>query len=143
MTHPSVSEDILKESLSLVERSGVVMIGSNDPAGYPNIKAMFKMETEGLKTVWLSTNTSSKRVAQFLKDPKACLYFVDTENFKGLMLTGEMEVLDDLASRQRMWRDGAEIYYPLGVTDPDYAVLRFTARSGNYYHGLQNVTFAV
>jgi general stress protein 26 len=42
-----------------------------------------------------------------------------------------------------MWREGCEKYYPLGVTDPDYSVLRFTARWGNYYHGLANVTFEV
>ncbi len=34
-----------------------------------------------------------------------------------------------------------EKYYPLGVTDPDYTVLRFTSQWGNYYHALSNVTF--
>ncbi|MGC9393386.1 MAG: pyridoxamine 5'-phosphate oxidase family protein, partial [Anaerolineae bacterium] len=111
--------------------------------GFPNIKAMLKMENEGLKTVWLSTNTSSRRVAQLFRDPKACLYFVDMEGWMGLMLVGEMEVLQDAASRQRLWRDGFERYYPQGVDDPDYTVLRFTARWGNYYHALANVTFAI
>lgn len=44
-------------------------------------------------------------------------------------------------SKQRLWREGFEKYCSLGVTDPDYSVLRFTAKTGNYYSGLKNVTF--
>jgi general stress protein 26 len=102
---------------------------------------MFKMENEGLKTVWFSTNTSSRRVAQFLKDPRACVYISDNDHFEGLMLVGEMAVLQDEESRRRIWREGFEQYYRQGVNDPDYSVLRFTARWGNYYHGLANETF--
>lgn len=134
-------ETAMQEALSLTDRAGIVMLGTNGDDGTPNIKAMIKMENEGLKTVWLSTNTSSRRVGQLRRDPKACLYFVDMEQWMGLMLVGEVEVRQDAASRQRLWREGFERYYPQGVTDPDYTVLRFTARQGNYYHGLANVSF--
>ena len=59
------------------------------------------------------------------------------------MLVGEIEVLQDAEVRQRLWHSGDERYYPLGVTDPDYSVLHFTARWGNYYHTLSNVSFAI
>lgn len=134
-------EEAKTNSLKLVKNCNIVMVGSNGSNGYPNIKAMFKVEAEGLKTMWLSTNTSSKRVTQFKENPKACLYFVDQSEFKGLMLVGDMEVLIDIESRKRLWSEGCEVYYPLGVEDPDYSVLRFTAKWGNYYHGLQNVSF--
>lgn len=137
------TETAIQEALSLADRSGIVMLGTNGDDGIPNIKAMIKMENEGLKTVWLSTNTSSRRVGQLRRDPRACFYFVDMEKWMGLMLVGEVEVLQDPESRQRLWREGYERYYPLGVNDPDYTVLRFTARWGNYYHGLANVTFDI
>ena len=135
-------ETAIQQALSLADRSGIVMLGTNGDEGIPNIKAMLKMENEGLKTVWLSTNTSSRRVTQLLHDPKSCLYFVDMEKWMGLMLVGEIEVLQDAESRQRLWREGYERYYPLGVDDPDYTVLRFTAQWGNYYHA-GNVTFEI
>ena len=134
-------EEAIREALTLASRSGIAMLGTNGDNGYPNIKAMIKMENEGLNRIWLSTNTSSKRVSQLGRNSKACIYFVDFEQWMGLMLVGEVEVLQDRESRQRLWREGFEKYYPLGVTDPDYSVLRFTAQWGNYYHALSNVTF--
>jgi general stress protein 26 len=102
---------------------------------------MIKMENEDLKRIWFSTNTSSRRIGQLARNPKACVYFVDLDQWMGLMLIGDVEVLQDMASRKRLWREGNAKYYPLGVTDPDYSVLRFTTQWGNYYHALSNVTF--
>jgi general stress protein 26 len=125
-------EEARRKALALVERSEIALLESNSDDGYPWIKAMLKMEAEELKTVWFSTNTSSRRVAQFLRDPRACVYFVDFSDWMGLMLIGEIEVLSDQQSRERLWRDGYERYYPLG----------FSAKSANYYHQLDNLSFA-
>jgi general stress protein 26 len=135
--------EAVSQSLELVKGSELALVGSNGEGGYPNIKTMIIMDHEGLKRIWFSTNTSSRRIAQFRRDPKGCVYFLDSEAWKGLMLTGEMEILTDAESRRRLWRPGYERYYPLGVDDPDYSVLRFTAAKGNFYHALANADFDV
>jgi len=136
-------EEAIKESLKLAEKSEIVMLGSNGVNGYPHIKAMIKRENEGIGTIWFSTNTSTKRVPQVMKDPKTCVYFVDFDQWKGLMLVGTIEVLQDAESKKRLWEESDRRYYPKGVTDPDYTVLRFTAEWGNYYHKISNVTFNI
>lgn len=50
-----------------------------------------------------------------------------------IMLIGTMEVLEDNDTKQMIWQDGDTMYYPKGVTDPDYCVLHFTANTGRYY----------
>ena len=126
-----LKEEAIQAALDLANRSQIAMLGTNGDGGYPNIKAMIKAENQGLRTIWFSTNTSSKRVAQLRRDPRASVYFVDVQNWMGVMLVGNMELLQDMESRQRLWSPGCERYYPLGVTDPDYTVLRFTAPWGN------------
>ena len=59
------------------------------------------------------------------------------------MLKGTMEVLTDSKSKEEIWREGDEIYYPLGVTDSDYCVLKFTAQSGRYYSNFRSEDFLV
>ncbi|MDH4208536.1 MAG: pyridoxamine 5'-phosphate oxidase family protein, partial [Anaerolineae bacterium] len=80
---------------------------------------------------------------RLLQDSRSCVYYVDFDKWMGLMLVGTIEVLQDMESRQRLWRPGFERYYPQGVTDPDYSVLRFTAQWGDFYHALSHVTFDV
>jgi general stress protein 26 len=55
---------------------------------------------------------------------------------------GNMEVCTDKEHKIMLWREGFEIYYPKGIDDEDYCVLKFTAIKGNYYHGLNNIDFA-
>ncbi len=135
------TSEVITRALDLVERSRSVLVGSVDSDGYPNIKGMFNLKHDGLKTFLFSTNTSSKRTGQFVEDPRACLYIVDLQRIEGLLLVGKMEALQDPDLKQLLWFDGCEKYYPLGVTDPDYTVLRFTAERGNYYHKLVKVDF--
>jgi general stress protein 26 len=136
-------EEASQKAAALVDRSKIALLGTNGDNGYPQIKAMLVPDHEGIKRIWFSTNTSSRRVGQLRRDPKACVYFVDFQIWQGLMLVGTMEILQDADSRRRLWHPGDEQYYPQGVADPDYTVLRFTAQWGNYYHALSNVTFDI
>ena len=136
-------QEAMAEGLQLVERSKICLLGTNGEDGFPNVKAMMNAKHEGINKIWLSTNTSSRRVQQLKKDNRVCVYYVDDQDFKGLMLTGTIRILQDLESRQMLWADGDERYYPLGVEDPDYSVLCFTAHKGNYYHKLKNITFEI
>lgn len=129
---------------NLIERSGNALIGSMDDDGFPNVKAMFKPRVrEGIRVFYFTTNTSSRRVQQFLKNPKACVYFYDKRFYRGAMLRGKMEVLHDEEYKKLIWRDGDEMYYPQGVTDPDYCVLRFTATDGRYYYHFKSENFQI
>lgn len=59
------------------------------------------------------------------------------------MLIGRMEVLEDPASKEMIWQEGDTMYYPKGVTDPDYCVLKFVAVSGRYYANFHSEIFEI
>jgi len=129
---------------NLIDKQGVSFVGSVDAEGFPNMKAMLPpRKREGIKTFWFTTNTSSMRVAQYRANPKACLYFYDKRFFRGVMLLGTMEVLEDADSKAMIWRDGDTTYYAGGVTDPDYCVLKFTATAGRYYANFKSEDFDI
>ena len=112
----------------------VTYISSVDEEGFPCTKAMLSPRVrEGIKTFYFTSNTLSLRVAHYKANPKASIYFCDAKGFKGMMLRGTMEVLTDAKSKEMIWRDGDTQYYPSGVTDPNYCVLKFTATDGRFY----------
>jgi len=136
--------DASKTIGNIIDKANVSIISSVDEDGFPNSKAMLPpRKREGIKHIFFTTNTSSMRVGQYLKNPKACVYFFDKRYFKGIMLRGAMEVLHDSAAKEMIWKQGDEMYYPQGVTDPDYCVLRFTAQNGRYYSNFKSEDFEV
>jgi general stress protein 26 len=136
--------DVEKTIGSLIDRAGIAIISSVDSDGFPNTKAMLPPRLrEGIRFLYFTTNTSSLRVQQYQKNPQACVYFYDKRFFRGVMIKGKMEVLQDAASKQMIWHPGDERYYSLGVSDPDYCVLKFTGQNGRYYSDFKSANFAV
>lgn len=136
--------DPVKTIGTILDKQSVVYISSVDADGYPNTKAMLApRKREGIKVIYFHTNTSSMRVKQYRSNPKACLYFCDRRFFRGVMLTGTVEVLEDPEYKEMLWQAGDTMYYPEGVTDPDYCVLRFTAEHGRYYSNFKSEDFDV
>lgn len=136
--------DVQKTIGNLIDKQGVAFIASIAEDGFPNMKAMLPpRKREEIKVFYFTTNTSSMRVAQYRKNPNACIYFCDKRFFRGVMLIGTMEVLEDERSKRMIWREGDTMYYPQGVTDPDYCVLRFVAHSGRYYANFHSESFEI
>lgn len=129
---------------NLADKQTVAFIGAADEEGFPVVKAMLApRKREGIKVFYFTTNTSSRHTAQYRENPKACIYFCDRRFFRGAMLKGTMEILEDSASKEMIWREGDTMYYPGGVTDPDYCVMRFTAISGRFYSNFHSEDFEV
>ena len=127
-----------------IDRQSTAFIGSLDADGFPNIKAMLApRQREGLRVFYFTTNASSLRVRQYRHNPQACVYFCDRRFFRGVMFRGGMEVLEDMESKSAIWREGDTLYYPLGLLDPDYCVLRFPAESGRFYSKFRSEDFAL
>jgi len=128
----------------LIGKQKIAYIASVDENGYPNMKAMLApRKRNGLREFWFSTNTSSLRVAQYRENPKASIYFCERKfySYRGVMLVGTMEVLEDAASKEMIWEKGDKMFYPEGVSDPDYCVLKFTAASARWYSNLKHGSF--
>lgn len=129
---------------NLIDRQNVAFISSVDADGFPNTKAMLPpRKREGIRIFYFTTNTSSMRVSQYRCNPKACIYFCDKRFFRGIMFKGTMAILEDCKSKEMIWQEGDTMYYPGGVTDPDYCVLKFTAETGRFYSSFKSEEFKI
>ena len=136
----------LKEIEKFINKQKVSFICSIDDENYPNVKAVLKpRKKNGLKEFYFSTNTSSMRVNQYKSNPNASIYFYHKGLIKyvGVMLRGKMEILTDQKTKNMIWKKGDTMFYKKGVTDPDYCVLKFTAKEGRYYCNLKTKTFNI
>lgn len=133
----------LQSIAELRQTSNTAYLASINNEGYPVMRAMLVLENDSLRTQYFSTNTSSGKVGYFGQDSKASVYYCQPNDYKGLLFVGDIKVCTDQETKDFLWREGFERYYPKGVTDPDYCVLKFTARSGSYYNGPNSTTFTI
>jgi len=138
-------------SLELLETAEAAILTTIDEEGFPQTRAMFNLRRKeqfpGLADifknhhndylVYFTTNTSSPKVAFIRKDPKVSVYYSKASEFRGLMLSGEIEIVTDQSEKEAIWQPGWERYYPGGVLDPDHTVLRLAPMKAKYYHQLK------
>jgi len=83
------------------------------------------------------------RIRQYKANPKACIYFYDKRFFRGVMLKGTMNVLDDEKTKKELWKDEYSIYYKGGRDGGDFIILKFTAQIGRYYSNFNSEDFKI
>lgn len=135
-----------KEKLigKMIDKQSVCYISSIDVDGFPNTKAMLRpRKRNGIKEIFFSTNTSSLKVASFRKNKKACLYFCDKRFYRGIMLKGTVEILENQEIKDELWQMGDIMYYKKGKTDPDYCVIKFTSISARYYSNFKSIDMEI
>jgi general stress protein 26 len=148
-------EEAKKLSIELMETSKAAVLTTIDDENCPITRAMFNLRnteqfpefSEFFKTqesefiIYISTNTSSSKVEHIKNNPKINIYYYDPENIKGVMFGGEVEIINDLDVKRKIWLDWWDRYYPEGLRDPDYTLLRLNPKTARFYHKLQHVKF--
>jgi general stress protein 26 len=130
-------------SLELVNRSTIAYLSTIDSFGFPFTKAMLNLYHLNLEMICFSTNTSSKRVKQINENSKASVYYCDEKKYVGLLLIGTIKVDRDICMRKSLWFEGSELFYPLGIDDPDYSVLQFKTEKCDLYNGKEIIQFNI
>jgi general stress protein 26/ketosteroid isomerase-like protein len=138
----SQKQDIRETCLDLIATLPICHLTTVDEQGYPHTTAMLNLrcarEYPGLVDlhaeeandfcVYMTTSTQSPKTARLRANPRVCLYFCDEANIIGLMLGGDIEVVEDQTFKERIWQDGWTMYYPNGPQGPEYGVIRMAPR---------------
>ena len=133
-----MDSQLKKVCLDLMASSDEAYVTTVDERGYPQTRCMGNLRNkEKFPTlvrifeqhnddfmILLTTNTSSAKIAQIKQNPAACIYYCKSGEFQGMMLSGDIEILNDRDTRESIWQPGWEQFYPQGPNDPDHTVLR-------------------
>ncbi|MFX1513285.1 MAG: pyridoxamine 5'-phosphate oxidase family protein [Promethearchaeota archaeon] len=148
-------KEIKHFAVQLMDTADAVYLTTVDKDGVPYIRALENLKNselfpkqskiiKGYKNdlvAYLSTNTSSAKVEQIKKNPRVAAYYCRPREFLGVMLGGFVEIVTDQKIKKELWGEGWERYYPKGVGDPDYTILRL--RPTHLRGWNQNTTFLV
>ena len=142
------SPESKNRTLELIESVPSLVFTTICPEGYPHARAVsnlchkesyplltdFFAKRQNPFTQWIVTSTSSEKLKQLRKNPKSALYYCQANAFHGLMLGGDMEIIEDPSIKKALWQEPWKQFYTRGPEDPEYAVLCFKPISARGWH---------
>ena len=114
---------LIEKAAEILARCETVVITSINQEGYPRPVPMSNIKSEGATTVWLATGKDSLKTKEFAANPKAGLCFQEEGN--SVVLTGEVEIIEDVATKQELSQEWFRAHFSKGPTDPNYVLLKF------------------
>ena len=100
--------------------------------GYPDLRPLALCAHDGLDSLWFGTARTTRKVAQLKDNPHCTVHVLGEEGGMEFRLFGSMKLLNDSASRRRIWQDEFLRYFPDGVDSPELLVLQLVAVRGEY-----------
>lgn len=110
-------------------------VASISEEGIPYVRAMLIEKVDGLKEIWLSTAANSKKIEHYAQNSNASVYFADIANYQGLLLTGRIQIDPSKELRKEFWKSYYSSYYPGGINDSQYTILKFVSEKAILYAG--------
>ena len=118
--------------LQMLVKNPFVSMATFGTDDWPDVRAMVVAATDGVDALWFATCPDSSKVAQTRKNPKATIYGYDLATMTEFRVFGSIELLDDAASRRKVWSDEFLEHWPDGVDSPNMIVMRFSTACGVY-----------
>lgn len=91
-----------------------------DSTGGPHVRTMNPFPPDSTMTVWIATNSRSRKAEEIRKNSRVCLYYADHKNAIGYVtITGKATLVDEMSEKQKRKR----AYWDQAFPDWKYLVL--------------------
>ncbi len=99
--------------------------------GYPRSCVLGVIGRDSYKDIFFSTGLDGTKVRHLKTNPKASVCFFLAPD--SVTLSGTAEVIDDLSEKERLWTEWMRPYFPNGVKDENFALIKFTGKTATFF----------
>jgi len=131
------AEEIIKSKTAAANMGVGVTLSLLDHEGYPTTSTLSISKADGIRQITFGGQLDSNKAKRAKENSRAsvCIFDDDYENgsYYNITLVGDIEVVTDIETKKDTWYPGLEEYFPDGVDDPNYCVLKFTTKRYNLW----------
>ena len=127
----------------LLEEYDTVMLVTTRQDGRLNARPMHVARLDPNCDMWFLTHGDDK--VSELRANSAAQIVAQDEMRSWLSITGHVDILNDRARVEELWKEPYRAWFPGGKEDPDIRVLAFRPEQGEYWdqRGMKKVTYAI
>lgn len=124
-----MSMNFLEKAAAILSKCHLVTLAPSDETWYPHISILANENYDGISTLWVATWTSSIENAIFSENPNASILCYCDGNT--ITLNGRIQIICDSDIKKSLWQERYIQYFPQGMKDPQYCILRFDTFEAN------------
>src|SRR5262245_51412655 len=115
---------VLGVARTLMEAAGYCALITVDAEGRAQARTMDPFPPEDELTVWMATNSASRKVAEIRANPRVTLFFFDPKSSGAVTILGEARLIDDAGEKARRWKPSWSRFYKQANRGADYLLIR-------------------
>ncbi|MCK5129668.1 MAG: pyridoxamine 5'-phosphate oxidase family protein [Clostridiales bacterium] len=126
-----MNANIIKKANDIVNSSTAAYVAVILKEGFPHCATRSSQKPDGIFSCYFSTSTSGDMAQSIINNSKTSVCF--NKGADNVSLSGNCEIVSDMSIKKELWNDGLIEYFPKGVKDPEYCVIKFTAKSASLW----------
>jgi general stress protein 26 len=126
----------------LLKGFDTAMLVTRAADGHLHARPMAIAELRADADAYFVTSVDSPKVAEIYADADVMLTFQSANQYAAVY--GRVNVLQDRALIERLWKEPWKVWFPRGKSDPAITLLRFDAERGEFWNnaGMRGVQYA-
>lgn len=125
----------LKELITDIRIASLVTMESD---GSLRSRPMATQELDADAELWFFTNDRSPKMDAVLVHPQVCVCYAAPDKNRYVSVSGSCELVTDPDKIRQLWKPILKAWFPLGLDDPDLALLRVDIVTAQYWEGSSN-----
>jgi general stress protein 26 len=124
MTEISIEHalDVTRATIEAAEFCFLITLSESGP---PSARVMQPFGPEDDFVIWFGASLESRKVREIERDPRATVGYEYGEEGAYVTLLGTAEIVGDLETRRRCWRESFEAFWSQGPDSDEYVAIRF------------------
>jgi general stress protein 26 len=106
------SEKLMTAAREIIESAATCALITLDDNNLPMVRTMDPFTPEADFTIWLGTNSESRKVNHIKNNPNVSLYYQDGDDSGYVVIHGKAQIIDDEQEKQKRWKKEWEAFYP-------------------------------
>lgn len=122
----------------LIKDIHVAMMTTTASDGDLRSRPMITARQEFDGDLWFFTLDNDPKAAEIEKQPSVNLAYSDPDSDRYVSVTGKAELIRDAKKAELLWTEELREWFPVGLTDPDLALIRVDVEEAEYWDSKVN-----
>ena len=135
------NSNLFAKANAIIKACDAAHFGVIDEDGGPHVSTVSTINPENIFTAYFATGLNANKTRRLLRDKRASVCYRAGGN--NISLTGEAQILTDPQTKSQCWLDWFIGHFPGGETDPNYCVIKFTAKRASLWIDNEGAEFMI